>query len=202
MWFDGPAGKLERRAHGPAEGSPVLLLHPHPQGQGTMGSRLVYDLAKALAEDGRRTYRFNFRGVGRSEGTYGDGLGETDDALAVFDAITQLHDVAPVVIGHSFGAAVGIRVAARRKVPRLVVIGTPPRVSTSRLAPIEDAPEVDGMVHVVVGDEDEFVRPEDARRLAAAFGRPTEPIVLEGAGHFLEPSQNPRVIEVVRRILG
>lgn len=202
LWFDGPAGRLEARAEGPPDGAPVVLLHPHPQAQGTMGSRLVYDLAKGLAEEGRRTYRFNFRGVGRSEGTYGEGLGETEDALAVYDAVHARHGAAPVVIGHSFGAAVGIRLAARRSPPLLVVIGSPPRVSTSRLAPIEDAPAVHGRVHLVVGSEDEFVTPEGAAALAAAFGTPAGLTVLDGAGHFLEPSDNPRVLTVVRGLLG
>ena len=83
----GPAGPLDSRWHGPAGGPPIVLLHPHPLGGGTMGSRLVYDLAAALGDAGFRAVRFDFRGVGRSEGTYGEGVGEVEDALAVFDAL-------------------------------------------------------------------------------------------------------------------
>ncbi|HJQ93941.1 MAG TPA: hypothetical protein VJ874_06625, partial [Candidatus Thermoplasmatota archaeon] len=84
--LQGPAGRLDSRWHGPKDGAPAVILHPHPLLGGTMGSRLVYDLAVGLAEDGWRAVRFDFRGAGRSEGAYGEGLGEADDTLAVLAA--------------------------------------------------------------------------------------------------------------------
>lgn len=179
----------------------MLLLHPHPRGEGSMGSRLVYDLASRLAAEGHRTYRFDFRGVGASEGAYADGLGETEDALAVFDALVERHGCAPVVVGHSFGGAVGIRVAGQRETPLLVVIGVPPRTTTSHMTPLDEAPAVRHKVHLIVGDHDEFVTPDQAAELKAAFGGPAGMTLLKDAGHFLEPSQNPRVVAVVKELL-
>src|SRR5687767_7240387 len=83
----GPSGRLDSRWHGPKDGPPVGLLPPHPPLGGTMGSRLGYDLAVGLAEDGWRVVRFDFRGAGRSEGEYGEGIGETEDALGVLAAV-------------------------------------------------------------------------------------------------------------------
>src|SRR5687768_18191874 len=112
--IQGPAGPLDSRWHGPREGRPVVLLHPHPLLGGTMGSRLVFDLAVGLAADGWRAVRFDFRGVGRSAGSYGDGLGETEDAVAVLAAVEAASGGRkPALVGYSFGGAVACRTAAQ-----------------------------------------------------------------------------------------
>src|SRR5688572_22598728 len=116
-FIPGPAGPLDSRWHGPADGRPVVILHPHPSFGGTMGSRLVYDLAVGLAADGWRAIRFDFRGVGRSAGTYGDGPGEVEDALAVLglaESDSAGAGVRPALVGYSFGAAVACKAATRR----------------------------------------------------------------------------------------
>jgi alpha/beta superfamily hydrolase len=199
-FFPGPAGPLDARLHGPAGGAPVLLLHPHPQFGGTMGSRLVYDLAVALGGAGFRAVRFDFRGVGRSEGAYGRGEGEVQDAAAVFDALAKDAGRAPAVVGYSFGAAVGCRLATLREPGRLVLVGCPLHLRESSLDPLGDAPRARAAhppVHVVVGDQDDFVTPAEAERLAVAFRPPASLTVLPGAGHFLEPSHNGRAAAAV-----
>ncbi len=200
-FFVGPTGRLDARLSGPAEGQPVILLHPHPQFGGTMGSRLVHDLATGLSDADFRVVRFNFRGVGRSEGTYGDGIGETDDATAVFDALAAPAGRVPIVVGYSFGGAVACRLATLRTPSRLVLVATPLLLSESSLRPVDDAPRVACRADLVVGDHDGFVSLADAERLAGAFQRPAHVHVIEGAGHFLEPSRNPGAIAAVAAAL-
>ncbi len=193
----GPVGSLEGRLRGPVDGPPVLLLHPHPLFEGSMGSRLTYDLWKALAAAGYRCLRFNFRGVGGSDGGKGQGDEEVADAKAAFAWLQdQCRGAAPVVLGHSFGGGVAVRLATREQVAGLVVVGTPLEVSASTLAPLQDAPNLRPTAAlVIVGDQDEFVTPAEARRLAASLKAAIE--VLSGAGHFLEPSHNGRVVDAV-----
>jgi uncharacterized protein len=205
-FIDGPVGRLDSRWHGPIGGPPVLLLHPHPLFGGTMGSRLVYDLAVGLAAAGMRVARFDFRGVGRSAGGHGNGVGEVDDAAAVFDVLAEeagtrrkagSADALPAVVGYSFGGGVATRLATVRPVRRLVCIGTPSRTLRSALVPIEDAARVRAPAHLVVGDRDEHVTVAEAQALAAAFRPPAGLTVVAGAGHFLEPSRNGDVLRAV-----
>lgn len=200
----GPAGSLDSRWHGPRDGRPLVLLHPHPLLGGTMGSRLVYDLAVGLAADGWRVVRFDFRGVGRSEGSYGDGLGETEDALAVLAAAeaANLPGRRAVLVGYSFGGAVACRAASMRAVERLVMVAAPSNVMGTSLDVVHDAPRVKSPAHLVVGDRDPYVSVESARAMAGAFRPPASLAVLPAAGHFLEPQDNPRVLAAVRAALG
>lgn len=200
-WIDGPAGRIDSRWHGPDDGDPVLLLHPHPFHGGTMGTRLVYELAKALAEDGRRAVRFDFRGVGRSEGRYDRGRGETEDARAVMTALRDEARQPPAVVGFSFGGAVAVRMACQEGASRLVCIATPSTVRDSDLRPLEDAPSVKCPTHLVYGSEDELVSRESAEQLAAAFSVRPRWHVLGGADHFLTPTHVPRAVAAVRAAL-
>lgn len=201
-FIPGPAGRLDSRWHGPADGPPLVLLHPHPLAGGTMGSRLVYDLAVGLAADGWRVVRFDFRGVGRSEGAYGDGLGEAEDAATVVGLVADERGREPVLVGYSFGGAVALRAAAAGvPVHRLVLVATPVDVLGSALAPMDDAPQARVPAHLVVGDRDPYVSVDEARSLAARFRPPAGLAVLPAAGHFLEPSDNPRVLAAVRAAL-
>jgi uncharacterized protein len=202
LTIPGPLGRLDARRHGDASDPPVILLHPHPQFGGTMGSRLVHDLAVGLSSQGWQAFRFDYRGVGRSEGLYGQGIGETEDATAVFDAVSQRTAQVPAVVGYSFGGGVACRLATMRKPSRLVLVATPLRITESLLRPLEDAPRAQGPAFVVAGDEDGFVKPEESRQLAQAFQPPADLEILAGAAHFLEPSQNPRAVASVVRALG
>lgn len=200
-FIDGPAGRLDSRWHGLPKGGPVLLLHPHPQFGGTMGSRLVYDLAIELASTTHRVVRFDFRGVGRSDGTYDQGRGETLDAAALWDALEQETGKPPAVVGYSFGGGIATRLATIRPVPNLVLIGTQPRVFQSELAPVDDAGKVQARAQLIVGTEDEFVSVEETRDLAARFRPRASVSVIPGAGHFLEPSMNFAAVSAVQSAL-
>jgi hypothetical protein len=158
-------------------------------------------LAVGLAADGWRVVRFDFRGVGRSQGAYGHGLGETDDALAVLAAVEVECGRRPVLVGYSFGGAVACRTAAAQAVERLVLVATPTDVTGSALQPLMDAMRVAPPVHIVVGDQDPFVSVAQAQALAARFQPAAGLTVLSSAAHFLEPSDNPRVLAAVRNAL-
>lgn len=116
--FTGPAGRVEGRyTAGPLPSSPVaLILHPHPKHGGTMNNKVVYSLFQAFAKKGFSTLRFNFRGVGRSEGSYDNGEGELADAAAAMDWLQSTHPQVNSfwVAGFSFGAWIAMQLLMRR----------------------------------------------------------------------------------------
>ena len=116
--FNGPEGRLEGRYHhGKAPNSPVaLLLHPHPKFGGTMNNRVVFHMFQAFTRRGFSALRFNFRGVGRSQGVYDDGLGELSDAASALDWMQATNPDAPAcwIAGFSFGSWIGMQLLMRR----------------------------------------------------------------------------------------
>ena len=96
--FPGPEGRLEGRfSPPPRPRAPVaLILHPHPQGGGTMNERNTQALYKTFVDRGFATLRFNFRGVGRSQGSFDNGIGELSDAASALDWIQSIHEEAQV----------------------------------------------------------------------------------------------------------
>ena len=91
--FPGPEGRLEGRfSPGPRPRAPVaLILHPHPQGGGTMNNRIVQALYQTFVRRGFATLRFNFRGVGKSQGVFDNGIGELSDAASALDWVQSIH---------------------------------------------------------------------------------------------------------------
>jgi uncharacterized protein len=178
LTIDGPAGPLEVIYNAP-DAPPAgiaLVAHPHPQQGGTMENKVVQTLAKTFFSLGYAAVRFNFRGVGESAGEYDDGIGETDDALAVLaHAKAKFGAELPVVLaGFSFGSYVQTRVAKALDTQRLVLVGPAVR----RFA-VEEVP---GDTIVVHGEEDDVVPLADV----LAWARPQQlPIVVfPGCGHF------------------
>jgi alpha/beta superfamily hydrolase len=173
----GPAGSLEVAFNVP-EGSLrgiALIAHPHPLQGGTLDNKVVQTLAKTFAALGYAAVRFNFRGVGQSVGQFGDGIGETDDALAALAAAKLEFGELPVALaGFSFGSYVQTRVAHAITAERLVLIG--PAV---KRFPVEPVPPDTIVIH---GEEDDVVALADV----LAWARPQQlPIVVfPGCGHF------------------
>ena len=173
----GPAGALEVALNVP-EGSVrgiALIAHPHPLQGGTLDNKVVQTLAKTFAALGYAAARFNFRGVGKSEGQFDDGIGETDDALAALAAAKLEFGELPVVLaGFSFGSYVQTRAARAIAAERLVLIG--PAV---KRFPIEVVPPDTLVIH---GEEDDVVALADV----LAWARPQQLpiIVFPGCGHF------------------
>jgi alpha/beta superfamily hydrolase len=173
-------------------GFPVLLLHPHPLHGGTKGTRLIYQLAKALAAAGFRVVRFDFRGAGDSDGEYGAGAGELEDAARALAWLSGESGQTPAVVGFSFGGAVAVALAHGNPVSKLVLIAAPATVRDSNMRPIEFADDVVVPAHFIVGANDDVVPPHEALRLAIALGASTT-IIPEG-DHFLSPVFHDLVI--------
>jgi len=95
--FNGPDGRLEGRYHQARKsGSPIaIVLHPHPLHGGNMNNRVVYMMYNAFVSRGFSVLRFNFRGVGRSQGSYDNGIGELSDAAYAFDWMQQINTNSP-----------------------------------------------------------------------------------------------------------
>jgi uncharacterized protein len=156
----------------PAAERVVLLCHPHPLYGGTMHSAILVALAKTLAEKGGArvgTLRFNFRGVGASEGAYAEGRGEVMDARACLRALRARAPAAKVTVcGYSFGTWVGLRAAAvEGNVERVALIAPALRVFDFVR---EDAAKLGGRIAIYVGDRDEFCSVTEAQALAGSLG--------------------------------
>ena len=189
----GPAGRIEAALDLPAEGSAprglAVVCHPHPLHGGTMQNKVVQTLARAFVSLGYRCLRFNFRGIGASEGVWDEGRGEIDDALAVVQTQRKPAE-ALVMAGFSFGAYVASHTASRlpegQPAERLVLVG--PAVRNFPMAPV---PEDTLVIH---GEVDDVVP------LSAVFdwARPISlPVtVLPGAGHFFH-GQLPVLKQIV-----
>ncbi len=192
----GPAGALEALLEEPDEYARAafgVVCHPHPLHGGTLDNKVVHTLARALHDLGMPTLRFNFRGVGASEGAYADGIGETDDALAaVAWGRTRWPAAEPWLLGFSFGAAVAIRAAVDAGAGRLVTVAPAvDRVATARALPA--CPWL-----LILGDADEVIDAGAVLDWAHGLTPAPEARVLRGAGHFFHgrlPELREAVVE-------
>ena len=184
----GPAGRLEgryyhsKRAHAPV----ALVLHPHPQHGGTMNNKITYTMYQAFQNLGFSTLRFNFRGVGRSQGEYDKGEGELADAAAALDWLQTYNPNATElwITGFSFGAWVAMQLLMRRPETDRFLIVSPP-ANMYDFAFLAPCPCSGLIVH---GMKDEIV-PEDSanklvQKLRTQKGIVVDYETLEGAGHF------------------
>lgn len=188
--FAGPEGRLEGRYQkGKGDNPPVaLILHPHPLFGGSMNNRATYELYHMFARRGFSVLRFNFRGVGRSQGEYDQGQGELADAATALDYIQQLNPNAPFawVAGVSFGSWIAMQLLMRR--PEIAGF-----VSASAAANLYDftflAPCPSSGV-VIHGGLDKICPPEETKimveRTRTQKGRKVEFRLLPEADHFFE----------------
>jgi alpha/beta superfamily hydrolase len=129
--LEGSAGRLEAMLWTTAAASPGnlvgLVCHPHPLFGGTMHNKVVYQAAKALHRKGMPVLRFNFRGVGLSEGEHNRGRGEQDDVRTALDYLAKEFPARPILLaGFSFGSWVGLRVGCEDpRVTSLIGLGIP-----------------------------------------------------------------------------
>lgn len=188
--FNGPDGRLEGRyQHGRGGKPPVaLVLHPHPLHGGSMNNKVTYTLYQACARMGFSTLRFNFRGVGRSQGAFDEGEGELSDAAAALDWLQQRNRDARAcwIAGFSFGAWIAMQLLMRRpEVAGFVAVAPPAgHYDFSFLAPCP----VSGLF--VHGSEDDVAPPETARELALELsnqrGVEVAYSLVEGADHYFD----------------
>ncbi len=180
----GPAGRLEALLDTPAVpgvAAVAVVCHPHPQHQGTMLNKVVHTLGRAMQDLGAPVLRFNFRGVGASEGAYADGVGEADDVMAVAGWARERYPGAALwLAGFSFGAAVAIRAAAILR-PRNLISVAPP---VARMAALLGTLRPPGDWLVVQGMRDEVVSARDVEDWARTLDPPPRLVLLPDVDHF------------------
>jgi hypothetical protein len=180
----GPAGALEVMTacadESKAVAATAVICHPHPLQGGTMHNKVVHTLARSFGELGLRTVRFNFRGIGASEGSFDHGRGETEDALAVLAWARQQrpHDDLWLA-GFSFGGFVAANAARDVAVTQLVTVA--PAVHLYNFASIKTPP---APWLVIQGDADEVVAPQAVVDWAARMHPPPQLVMLAGVDHF------------------
>ena len=201
--IQGPVGAIEIAVDAPA-GDPVgvaVLAHPHPLFGGTLDNKVVQTMARAFVQAGWTTVRFNFRGVGKTDGAHDEGHGELDDFLALVEHVAPLAEAAGTrlaLAGFSFGAYVTTHAFARlhpqRPVARLVLVGT--SVSRAPAAPVaSDAHPITLVIH---GEHDDTVLLADVMDWARPQALPVT--VVPGGGHFFH-GQLPLLKSLVARHL-
>ena len=201
LTIPGPAGTLEALLDLPAvtatPESVAVICHPHPQYGGTMTNKVVYSIARAFNEAGAPSVRFNYRGVGKSAGSYDEGNGETDDALAVIDWAAQRWPGARLYLGgFSFGGAVAIRAAAARDVARLVTVAPAIRRVKVDERSLPQCPWL-----IVQGDQDELVDPKDIQQWVQSLPESPQLAMLDGVEHFFHGRLNELRQVVVRWLI-
>jgi uncharacterized protein len=200
--FTGPAGRIEGRYQpSKRKGAPIaIVLHPHPQFGGTMNNQIVYNLYYAFANRGFAVLRFNFRGVGRSQGAFDHGSGELSDAAAALDWAQSINSDAKScwIAGVSFGAWIGMQLLMRRPEIEGFISVAPPanRFDFSFLAP---CPSSGLFVH---GDEDRVAPVREVQtlieKLKTQKGIIIEQSVIPGANHFFDG----KVDELIESVSG
>jgi len=186
--FNGPEGRLEGRYHPAQEpNAPIaLILHPHPQYGGTMNNKVVYNLFHIFVRRGFAVLRFNFRGVGRSQGVFDDGIGELSDAASALDWLQTMNPNASScwITGFSFGSWIGMQLLMRRPEIKGFITVAPPadKYDFSFLAPCPSS----GLI--VQGEADEIVEPAASETLAielqAKRAITIDYELIKGADHF------------------
>ena len=185
--IEGPAGRLEglwKEAAGERRGSAVFA-HPHPQHGGTLHNKVVYRAAQALSAAGWDTLRFNFRGVGLSEGRYDGGRGEVEDYRAAIQEAQAQAGLPILAGGFSFGAAVAWRaVQGDVRIAGFVGAGLPVATASTHDLP---SPGI-GIVApclFVVGERDTFGPPARLREFLRTAGS-ARIVEIPGTDHFFE----------------
>lgn len=173
---------LEGRLAQPAEAQQgVVVCHPHPQYGGSMDNNVVDAVTRHLQRNGIATFRFNFRGVGESEGGFGNLVGECDDARAAVQLLRERTGFANITLaGYSFGAIVALQAGHDHpNVERLIAIAPPFSMFDADFLRECQKPKL-----MVVGEHDSFCPPDLFERCVSTFPEPTEHAQLANADHF------------------
>lgn len=182
--FPGPAGEIEvLLTPAPTDQSfaaTAIICHPHPLFGGTMTNKVVTTLAKACADAGVRTVRFNFRGVGKSVGAHDEGRGETDDVVAIAQWVQQIcPDDALWLAGFSFGGFVATKAATRLSPSKLVTVA--PQASRFQT---ESLPPITIPWLVIQGEQDEVVSAEEVYAWVDSLNPKPTLVKVPETGHF------------------
>lgn len=199
--LNGPAGQLEAMLECPqgvvprdldaraaagehAAAAMAVVCHPHPQFQGTMLNKVVHTLSRTATDCGIPALRFNYRGVGKSEGVYDEGRGETDDAEAACAEMRSLFGERPLILmGFSFGSGVVLRLA-ERLTPDALIAAAPP---VGRLG-VPDPIAFSCPWQVIQGTADELVDASSVSHWASRQTPAPEVVMMDGVSHFFHGS--------------
>jgi alpha/beta superfamily hydrolase len=185
--------RLEGVIHIPTDGIPprpaVVLCHPHPLHGGSMEVPVILTIARELARRGLVALRFDFRGVGRSEGSFGDGVAEVADVAGAVDYLVARPDVDPgrlYLMGYYFGASVGLRhVEADPRICGIVALCLPLGGMTIGSLDEEFWQKYTRPKLFLAGDRDYVCPLSELRPLVEKLPEPKQLVVLEAADHFL-----------------
>src|ERR1017187_7479033 len=181
--LDGPAGKLETLLEAPEDTTPraaALVCHPHPLFGGTMHNKVVHRVARALRSSGYVVLRFNFRGVGKSEGCHDLGMGEIEDARAALRWLRHRSPDLPSLAGVSFGSRVVLSLGcALPDAERLIALGFPAKRDPVGVLEHCAAPKV-----FIQSTHDENGPPPEMEALYAQVADPKRLIWVEAQDHF------------------
>jgi alpha/beta superfamily hydrolase len=164
----------------------AVMCHPHPLYGGTMHTKAVFRIAQALVDLGFPTLRFNFRGVGRSTGSYDQGRGEREDVRAVLDYLARLFPGVPLALGgFSFGSWVALPVGcADARVVQLIGAGVP-----LASLPVDALAGCAKHKLIVQGERDEYGPKDELVRWFASAAEPKDLRIIAGADHFFTERQ-------------
>jgi len=196
--FKGSAGNLEALIELPAAdpAGVAVVCHPHPQHGGTMQNKVAHTLAKSFLKLDFAALRFNFRGVGRSEGEFADGVGEAEDVLsAVAEARVRFPGLPLWLAGFSFGAAMAIRVAADAGADGLVSVAPAAHRFAGRLDAQPSCPWL-----IVHAEADELIPIDESIEWVDGLEPGPELVVFPDASHFFH-GQLVRLRDTVQKFV-
>jgi len=198
--FQGPAGRLEGKYFSQKEkNSPIaVILHPHPLHGGNMNNKVTYRLFETFVRNGFSVLRFNFRGVGNSEGTFDNGIGELGDAAAALDWLHSNHPHTPQIwlAGFSFGSWITLQMLMRRPdLKRFIAVAPPAGLyDMTFLSPCPTT----GLV--IYGGSDELTSPADTEHMLKSTTRQKGISIhaakIPGADHFFTSHQEELIATV------
>lgn len=184
----GPAGRLETVLNSGRPDAPyaVLVCHPHPMGGGTMHNKVVYHAMKTFTSFGLPVLRFNFRGVGLSEGSFDHARGEEDDARAALDWLDRSLGLPILSAGFSFGAYVNLRASCGdQRVKGILSLGLP-GLAEGRSYTYEFLAHCIQPKLFVSGDHDQFGARDVVESAVASAAEPKRLVWIAGAEHFFQ----------------
>jgi alpha/beta superfamily hydrolase len=186
LFLPGTAGRLEALLNAGTTDAAYagLIAHPHPLFGGTMHNKVVYHAMKALNGFGFPVLRFNFRGVGGSQGEHDNGRGEVDDVQVALEWLSKEFGKPIIFTGFSFGAAVGLRAACpNSRVAALISLGTP-MATEARAYSYEFLRECSKPKLFVSGESDQFAPPGALEELVRELPEPARLVLIPQADHF------------------
>lgn len=188
LHLQGPAGRLEALLNAGADVPKyaAVVAHPHPLFGGTMHNKVVFHAMKALNGFGIPVLRFNFRGVGTSQGKHDGGRGEMEDVRAALDFMKETFGVPLIFAGFSFGAATGLKAACPdADVKAIISIGTPMQAE-GRVYRYEYLSDCAKPKLFISGERDQFATPQQLAELVSRLSEPKRLVLIPGGDHFFE----------------